>query len=212
MVFNFDGIRNKVADLATTIDNFHPGVIIGTETHINSSVISSELFPPDFAVYHKDRTEGISKGGVVIAIRNDLIGTYRVDLDTDCEAVWVAVKVQGSKDVTIGSFYRSQKFGCTAAYMNALCESLSRIKKSKNSQIWLGGDFNLPDVDWSTLSVKPGGTYVGLSKQMIEIANDFGLDQVVSEPTRGKNTLDLFFTTNSTLVERSTVTPGLSDH
>ena len=27
-----------------------------------------------------------------------------------------------------------------------------------------------------------------------------------------KKTLDLFFTTNSTLVERSTVTPGLSDH
>ena len=48
---------------------------------------------------------------------------------------------------------------------------------------------------------------------MIEIANDFGLEQVVREPTRGKNTLDLFFTTNlTTLVERSTVTPGLSDH
>ena len=108
IVFNFDGIRNKVADLATTIDNFHPDVIIGTETHINSSVNSSELFPPDFAVYRKDRTEGISKGGVVIAIRNDLFGTHRVDLDTDCEAVWVTVKVQGSKDVIIGSFYRSE--------------------------------------------------------------------------------------------------------
>ena len=104
MVFNFDGIRNEVADLATTIDNFHPDIIIGTETHINSSVNSSKLFPPDFAVYRKDRTEGISKGGVVIAIRNDLIGTHRVDLDMDCEAVWVTVKVQGPTDVTIVPF------------------------------------------------------------------------------------------------------------
>ena len=47
---------------------------------------------------------------------------------------------------------------------------------------------------------------------MIEIANDFGLEQIVTEPTRGKNTLDLFFTTNPTLVERSTVIPGISDH
>ena len=96
--------------------------------------------------------------------------------------------------------------------MNELRESLSRIKLTKNSQIWLAGDFNFPDVNWDTLSVKPGGAYVGLSRQMIEIANDFGLEQVVREPTIGKNTLDLFFTTNPTLVERSTVTPGLSDH
>lgn len=96
--------------------------------------------------------------------------------------------------------------------MNELRESLSRIKRRKNNQIWLAGDFNLPDVNWETLSVKPGGYYVGLSKQMIEIASDFGLDQIVKEPTRRNNILDLFFTTNSTLVERSTVTPGLSDH
>ena len=96
--------------------------------------------------------------------------------------------------------------------MNQLCESLSRIKLTKNSQIWLAGDFNFPDVNWDTLSVKPGGAYAGLLRQMIKIANDFGLEQVVREPNRGKNTLDLFFTTNPTLVERSTVSPGLSDH
>ena len=32
---------------------------------------------------------------------------------------------------------------------------------------------------------------------MIEIANDFGLDQVESEPTRGKNTLNLFLQFNT---------------
>ena len=215
MVVNFGSIRGKVADLAVTLENYHPDIIIGTETHLNSSINSSELFPPDFSVYRKDRTpgpSGISKGGVLVAIRNDLVGTHRIDLDTDCEIVWVTVKIQGSKDVTVGAFYRSQIFGATASYMNELRESLSRIKLTKNSQIWLAGDFNFPDVNWDTLSVKPGGTYAGLSRQMIEIANDFGLEQVVREPTRGKNTLDLFFTTNPTLVERSTVTPGLSDH
>ena len=47
---------------------------------------------------------------------------------------------------------------------------------------------------------------------MLEIVNDFGMEQVVLEPTRGKNTLDLFFTTNPTLVEKVTMTPGMSDH
>ena len=64
--------------------------LISTETHLNSSINSSELFPPDFSVYRKDRTpgpSGISKGGVLVAIKNDLVGTHRTDLDTGCEVV-----------------------------------------------------------------------------------------------------------------------------
>ena len=34
----------------------------------------------------------------------------------------------------------------------------------------------------------------------------------MSKPTRGKNILDLFFTNNSTLIEKSNVIPGMSDH
>lgn len=38
------------------------------------------------------------------------------------------------------------------------------------------------------------------------------LEQMVTSPTRGQNILDLFFTTNPTLVDDITVIPGLSDH
>ncbi|XP_072039626.1 uncharacterized protein [Amphiura filiformis] len=48
--------------------------------------------------------------------------------------------------------------------------------------------------------------------QMIDLANDFNLEQMVTEPTRKNNILDLFFTTNATLVEKSIVIPGMSDH
>ena len=56
MVVNFGSIRGKIADLAVTLENYHPDIIIGTETHLNSSINSSELFPPDFSVYRRDRT------------------------------------------------------------------------------------------------------------------------------------------------------------
>ena len=61
-------------------------------------------------------------------------------------------------------------------------------------------------------SSKPVGVAPGLSKQLIEIANAFGLEQVVREPTRINNILDLCFTSNPRLVERSSVVPGISDH
>ena len=47
---------------------------------------------------------------------------------------------------------------------------------------------------------------------MIDIALDHNLQQLVTEPTRGKNTLELFFTNNESLVQQVNVKPGLSDH
>ena len=41
---------------------------------------------------------------------------------------------------------------------------------------------------------------------------DIGLEQLVDKQTRISNILDLFLTTHSTLVEKSTVLPGMSDH
>lgn len=211
MNINFGSIKGKVAELAVCIENYCPDVIIGTETHLDNTVNSSELFPADFSVIRKDRDIGNSKGGVLIALRNDLVATHRIDLDTKCEIVWVTIKIQGAKDLTIGSFYRSQQFGNKPEYFDALRESLDNIKKS-NGQILLGGDFNLPGVDWDLLAVRPGGSYANLSRQMLDITSDFGLEQVVRKPTRGNNILDLFFTSNPTLVERSWVVPGISDH
>ena len=38
------------------------------------------------------------------------------------------------------------------------------------------------------------------------------LEQMVTSPTQGQNILDLFFTTNPTLVNKISILPGLSDH
>jgi hypothetical protein len=147
MVVNFCSVRSKSAELAVCIDNYHPDIIIGTETHLDPSVHSSEFIPPDFSVVRKDREKGNPKGGVLIAYRKDLIATHRIELDNICEAVWITIKIQGAKDLTIGSFYRSHKFGNTPEYFDALRDSIGKIKKSSNGHVWLGGDFNLPSVN-----------------------------------------------------------------
>ena len=41
--------------------------------------------------------------------------------------------------------------------------------------------------------------------------NDFSLRQTVTEPTRQSNNLDLFLTSNPTLIQRVSILPGL-DH
>ena len=76
----------------------------------------------------------------------------------------------------------------------------------------LGGDFNLGDINWESNSFKPGGKYPTLCKQLLDIADEFSLHQLVNEPTRKDRILDLFFTSNSSLVNQVMVTPGISDH
>merc|ERR1712112_452987 len=44
------------------------------------------------------------------------------------------------------------------------------------------------------------------------MAQNLGLTQTVSEPTRGNNILDLFFTNTSSLTDKSEVVSGISDH
>ena len=94
LVINLCSIRNKVADLAVCIGTYNPYIIIGTETHLDSSVNSSELFPYNYSVIHKNRNVDYSNGGVLIAMKDDLIGTHITDLDTKCEIVWVTFKIQ----------------------------------------------------------------------------------------------------------------------
>ena len=53
---------------------------------------------------------------------------------------------------------------------------------------------------------------VALSELLLEIANQFNLTQMVKEPTRHNRILDIFFTSNPTLVNNSSVIPGVSDH
>ena len=98
------------------------------------------------------------------------------------------------------------------AYLGKLRESLNKIKRSNHSDVWLGGDFNLGDIDWPTQSTKPGCPKVALSRELIDLVNDFGLEQLVDKPTRKNRILDLFLTSNPTLVSKAVNVPGLSDH
>ena len=51
-----------------------------------------------------------------------------------------------------------------------------------------------------------------LVKKMLGITDEFNLTQVVQEPTRHNNILDLVFTTHPDLIEGTYVVPGRSDH
>lgn len=74
------------------------------------------------------------------------------------------------------------------------------------------GDFNLPDIDWESVSVKPGARYGQVNHELTDMINDNGLKQHVNFPTRDDSVLDLFISNTPSLIDRIEPLPGISDH
>ena len=79
------------------------------------------------------------------------------------------------------------------------------------SNILLNEDFNVPDFNvpvWEDLTVRNNlYYYIQLNNTMLDLVNANSLTQLINEPTRDDNILDLALTTKD-----MEVYPGISDH
>ena len=129
---------------------------------------------------------------------------------TDCEIEWTKVKMKNNKDLYLSSFYMPHRNMNDIKNLDSSLKKLSESNKSKH--ILLAGDFNCPDIDWNTLTVRPNAPDREIQKSLNELSIEHGLTQVHSQPTRQENVLDLVFTDNPTLIKNSQSIPGISDH
>ena len=213
MIINCCSIQSKAKQslFHSAIEEHKPDLILGTESHLSSDISTAEVFPSHYAVHRKDRN--INGGGVFVAAKRDLIISDLVALDIDdLETSWNSIQLKGRKQLIIGSFYRPPK--SRNETLAKLVETFDKIQNLYgNSTIVLGGDFNLPGVNWDTGQISPNPNYpVYLYHQFIDMCNDFNLTQVNTLPTRNNNILDLIITNTPDLIANVTTSPGISDH
>ena len=69
-------------------------------------------------------------------------------------------------------------------------------------------------VDWPLHTIRAGvsGQEKEIQETLVDIVKDHSLTQLIEEPTRHKNILDLTFTNVPSLIKSSTVIPGICDH
>ena len=147
----------------------------------------------------------IAYGGVLIAARSEIVSSACPDLDTDCELLWVQIDLTGARSLFIGALYRPPDSDVTT--LENLDQSLQRLTHRTNGNIWLGGDFNAPHINWPLLEVTPlAGTKRQIYQRLIDISLHHNIEQVIDKPTRGDNILDLFLTN----IEQAGFRPGRS--
>jgi hypothetical protein len=211
---NFQSLRKKGKQLEAVIDSSNPDVIIGTETWLDPDINSAEVIPNymGFDVYRRDRSDD-HHGGVLIATKREL-ELEEITQSKNIELISGSIRLSNKKKLTLAAFYRPPS-SVSETYLDLVKSEISGLhSKNKNNVLIIGGDFNVPDIDWKALSIAGHQNSARVNQTFLDLAAECSLEQQVDFPTRKQNTLDLIFTTHPSFKQRCKPLPpiGNSDH
>ena len=72
-------LRGKVEAFQSSVDYFRPDCILGTESWLNKSVSTNEIFPPGYKIFPRDRITSTEGRGVFIAVKEN----YGISLNSE---------------------------------------------------------------------------------------------------------------------------------
>ena len=162
-------------------------------------------FPQDYTIYRKERAT-VGGGGVLLAVKSDIVSIDQPELSTDHddELVWASVKLERAKELFLCSLYKPPR--APVSCIENLAEITSRLfQKSRSGcpNVVISGDSNLGDIDWSETPPAPSNPQTAAgSDTMLNFIDGYALTQSVTEVTRpasGK-TLDLVLSSTPSLV------------
>ena len=215
--------KRKITNLSEKCQEEKIKLLVTTESHLNSDILNEEIKIPDFEVYRSDRRAPRKCGGVAVfthqsmKIRESKIKRFS---NSTCELLILEVEDLNLHIVTI---YRPPDTTCDK-FQPCLSEVEQYLKQiSSSGNIMLLGDFNFPFLKWKEVedsviySIVSGSTKdeQNQAQALLNIADYFFLSQVITEPTRLENTIDLVFTNNPDLLTNiniQKVSKHLSDH
>ena len=209
LLTNAFGLKSKLGELAHVAKCSSPDVIAVTETKFSTAkVTDSEVCLSGYAppIRHDRNAHG---GGVAIWVKSNMAFQHLDRFSTEHhEVIWISVSTTSRSKIVICALYRS---GSTAGTDTELIEYLDTHldeARSHGDYVILAGDFNVHNAAWlgSTKTTSAG-------EAAEELCYVHGLEQHVSIPTRGDNTLDLVMSDFSEPVQVKCHAPlGSSDH
>ena len=210
-----DFIKDLVNRQNCEVENI---AILLTETHLHSDIKDSEIQIEGYNLYRKDRSNR-SHGGVSVYVREGITSEERCSFSNGvCEFLGLKLNINAN-ECGLYVLYRppdckNREFGEISDFVVDFFSS-DRILIDQDALLF--GDFNLPkSITW----VKDDGldflmpTYIGFqATKLKEIVDRLYMTQLITEPTKGSNILDLMYCNNVSLVDKIDILPcNLSDH
>ena len=202
---NINQLTTHIDELRILLANNDIDIISINETKLNESIRDHEVHIPGYEVIRRDRLKKCG-GGVCFYVKNSINFTVRNDLHMDAiENLCLEVHKPNSKSFVIVTWYRppNSPIGIFSPF-----ESLIGKLDSENVEFFVLGDMNC---DMITTR------YDNDTSKLRSIADVYGLEQLISEPTRitptSSTLIDLIYTNCSDKIACSGVCHiGISDH
>ena len=188
ILFNARSVKNNWLDACHAINIFDASIVAITETWFSSANDSVAYSYKDYAKFVSYRTNKAG-GGTMFLVKKDY----------NAVKITAPLTIPNSCDCTI------IKIGCLASALVSIYRPLNYSKEdtlqlldalecilSANKNVSILGDFNLPGLNW--LDELPLAKNE-LSATLVELISFWVMTQVVCEPSRGENWLDLIITT-----------------
>ena len=142
-LLNSRNIASKLADFQSFVYTCQLKVICVTETWLSEWVFDKEILPSHYAIYRKDR--GSHGGGVLVAV-DESIPSSLIDSPPNLEIIVVQLGL--IYPIILCTVYIPPN---SSDSFDTLIPFLTDILSS-DTPCFIVGDFNLPDICWSTLS------------------------------------------------------------
>ena len=200
-LWNARSLSNNFSYFQSYVYSCQPSIFAVSETWLSNSHHDGEILPTDYNIFHKDRG---SRGGVLLAIDNNLPVTL---LSSPSSLEVITVRINMAISVIVSVVYVPPSVGDSS--FSSLLSYLSTLFSS-DEHVIVVGDFNCPDLQWSTLS-----STSPLSSALCEFVFDNNIYQAVEFPTHKMgNVLDLVFTNSVDLISNVSISSDccLSDH
>ena len=210
--FNARSVRSKLTDLHSLLYSKEGHLVVCiTETWLSSEVTSGLLDPESkYSIYRTDRDRSFASGGVCILVDKRLnSSTINVNGGgqfNTVEIVACRIKLE-TLVLNLSCIYFAPNLSLEMFANGINC--LSTLYSNDALHLTVG-DFNLPNIDWSTLT-SPIDMKCSL---LLDLCQSSALCQLVSEPTRENNILDLVLTNDLQLISSLVVVEpfSTSDH
>ena len=116
---------NKSFDLQPYLQSNSLDVLAVTETFLSAEILDGEIVGSGYTVHRRDRNW--HGGGVMLIVHDSIPSTRRLDVETECELLWVELTLN-STNLLVGVFYNPP--GPTSGPLTHLRNSLAITSQS----------------------------------------------------------------------------------
>ena len=178
-----NGLLSKIDNISFVLHTYKPICLAISESHLSHIYKAANFSVEDYSLFQVNRSNGVGRGVALFvhySVNPQLVVLPCKTVDSICVQVHVGLltfRIACFYIPPVGSAY------LTTAYSRDVCTNLAFCARSP---VIIVGDFNCPDVQWSTLPLAPRSS---AASRLHKCAVTCGLAQHVNFPTHTRGSM-----------------------